>query len=88
MKIIAALTIAVLVSGCSDPEVISDNATEGAPTIRKPMTPLQLEGLRSVLNRCRIQSEQPQCVDHELRRLSEDDQMAVKRALPASMLGR
>jgi hypothetical protein len=88
VRIIATLTIAVLVIGCSDPGVIPDKATEDARAIRKPMTPLQLEGLRSVLNRCRIRSKQPQCVNHELRRLSEDDRMAVKRALPASMLGR
>lgn len=80
-----AMAVALLVTGCSDPGVISDNATEDAPTIRKPMTPLQLEALRSVLNRCRIPREQPQCVDHELRRLSDDDQMTIKRALPASM---
>ncbi len=85
MRIIAALTVVLIVTGCSEPGGFSDNATEGAPAIRKPMTALQLEGLRSVLNRCRILREQPQCVNNELRRLSEDDRMIIKRALPASM---
>ena len=85
MKTIVVALIAVTMSGCSEPpEPTIVNAVTPAKTA--PMTPLQLEGLRSVLNRCRITAEQRQCVQHELRRLGPEDRDAVMNAVPKFML--
>jgi len=86
-KPIMVAIVAMTITGCGDH---SEPASINAVATTKPsrLTPLQLEGLRSVLNRCRIPGEQRQCVQHELRRLGPEDRDAVKRAVPGFMLRR
>ncbi|MFN3675987.1 MAG: hypothetical protein ACK4TC_08400 [Sphingomonas pseudosanguinis] len=84
-KTIIVALIVVTISGCSEPPepTIASSAPTATPA---RMTPLQLEGLRSVLNRCRIPAEQRQCAQHELRRLGPEDRDAVMNAVPKFML--
>ena len=85
MKTIIVAIVALTISGCSDiSEPTSTNSAMAARPAR--MTPLQLEGLRAILNRCRIPVEQRQCVEHELRRLGPEDRNAVMNAVPKFML--
>ncbi len=88
MLMIVTVVSIMIASGCSD-EANHDAVTPVLAQneqINTRITPLQSEGLRSVLTRCRVPQGRSQCITHELRKLSTTDREAVMSRIPSFML--